>query len=129
MSIKFRGNYAKLKKYTSRVDARGRWRDLEYGCKQYRTDEGAVLCWWRKSGKIVFQGHGKAAPKFEQAFRAIAAAEGRLEDHDPRGRLKGDDAQSPQTVRQENETLRELIADLMLKNVRLKKRLERKRRA
>jgi hypothetical protein len=53
----------KLKRYVSTVDPRGRWRDLEHGGKQYRTDKGAVVNWWKASGKILFQGQGSAVSK------------------------------------------------------------------
>jgi hypothetical protein len=75
MSIKFRGDFTNVQKCVSRVNA-GSWRDLEHGCRQYRTDDGAVFNWWEKSGKITFQGHGKAALEFEQAFMAIASNKG-----------------------------------------------------
>jgi hypothetical protein len=74
--LRFRGNYTKLKRYVSTVDPRGRWRDLEHGGKQYRTDKGAVVNWWKASGKILFQGQGSAVSKFEQAFTAIASTRG-----------------------------------------------------
>jgi hypothetical protein len=54
MSVVFCGNYATLKKYVGRVDPDGHWRDLEHGGKQYKTASGAVLNWWKKSGKLVF---------------------------------------------------------------------------
>jgi hypothetical protein len=82
MTLRFRGNYPKLQKYVSIVDPQGRWRDLEHGGKQYRTDKGAVVNWWKASGKILFQGQGSVASKFEQAFIAVASAKGRLEDED-----------------------------------------------
>ena len=78
MSLRFQGDYSKLRKYVSRVDSRGSWRDLKYGGKQYRTEKGAVLNWWEKSGKILFQGHDLAALEFEQGFKAIASTKGRL---------------------------------------------------
>jgi hypothetical protein len=96
------------------VDPRGRWRDLEHGGKQYRTDKGAVVNWWKASGKILFQGQGSAVSKFEQAFVAIASTKGRLEDKD---------SKSLRDLGRENETLRTLIADVLLENARLRKRL------
>ena len=80
MSLKFRGDFTIIQKYVSRVDSRGNWRDLKYNCKQYRTNNGAVLNWWKKSGKILFQGYGSAALEFQQKFRAIASAKRRLTD-------------------------------------------------
>ena len=79
MTLRFRGNYTKLKRYVSTVDPRGRWHDLEHGGKQYRTDKGAVVNWWKASGNILFQGQGSAVSKFEQAFTAIASTKARLE--------------------------------------------------
>jgi hypothetical protein len=111
MTLRFRGNYTKLKRYVSTVDPRGRWRDLEHGGKQYRTDKGAVVNWWKASGKILFQGQGSAVSKFEQAFTAIASTKGRLEN---------EDGKSPRDLERENETLRTLIADVLLENARLK---------
>jgi hypothetical protein len=111
MTLRFRGNYPKLQKYVSMVDPRGHWRSLEHGGKQYRTDNGAVVNWWKGSGKILFQGQSSAALKFEQAFIAIASAKGRLED---------EDGKSQRDLRRENETLRTLIADVSLENARLK---------
>jgi hypothetical protein len=116
MSLKFRGNYTILRKYVLRVDSRGRWRDLEYGGKQYRTDRGAVLNWWEKSGKILFQGHGSAALEFEQGFKAIAST---------KRRLVGESPESLEGLRKENETLRQLIANVLLESARLKKQLLR----
>jgi hypothetical protein len=101
MTVKFRGNYPKLQKYVSTVDPPGSWRDLEHNGKQYRTDKGAFVNWWKASGKVLFQGQGSAASKFEQAFVAIASAKGHLEDEDSKGL---------RDLERENETLRTLIA-------------------
>jgi len=116
MSLKFRGRYTILQKYVSRVDSRGNWRDLKYGGKQYRTDDGAVLNWWRKSGKILFQGHGSAALEFQQKFEAIAST---------KGRLAGKSTKDLEGLRKENETLRKLVADVLLESFRLKKQLSK----
>jgi hypothetical protein len=116
MSLKFRGDYTILRKYVSRVDSRGSWRDLKYGGKQYRTENGAVLNWWEKSGKILFQGHGLAALEFEQGFKAIASTKGRLANASTKS-LEG--------LRKENEALRQLIANVLLESARLKKQLSR----
>ena len=118
MGAIFRGDGAKIRKYVARADARGQWRELKYGCNQYRTDDGAILNWWQKSGKITFQGDGDAAAKFEQAFKALALRADRLTDGNGRT-LEG--------LGKENETLRALIADVLLKNALLRKRLKKKR--
>jgi hypothetical protein len=91
---------------------RGRWRDLEHGGKQYRTDKGAIVNWWKASGKILFQGQGSVVSKFEQAFTAIASTKGRLEN---------EDGKSLRDLERENETLRTLIADVLLENARLRR--------
>ncbi len=111
MSLRFRGDYAKLKKYVACVDPHGNWRDLKYGGKQYHSDKGAVLNWWKKSGKILFQGDGVAASKLEQAFIAVALR---------KGRLAGEDGKNLRDLARENETLRALIAEVLLENARLK---------
>jgi hypothetical protein len=112
MTLKFRGDYARIKKYVFRTGFDGQWRDLQNGGRQYRTDDGGVLNWWKRSGKILFQGHGSAAPEFKQAFIAVASAKGRLTD---------EDGKSPRDLQGENVTLRALIADVLVENARLKK--------
>jgi hypothetical protein len=49
--------------------------------------------------------------KFEQAFIAIASVKGRLE---------GEDGKGLRDLERENETLRTLIADVLLENARLR---------
>ena len=81
MSTIFIGNYKRIKKDAKSIDYDGHWRELKYGGRlgrQYRTRTGAVLNWCEKSGKITFQGHGEAARKFEDHFKAKASAKGRL---------------------------------------------------
>jgi hypothetical protein len=118
MTAVFRGDDAKSKKYVACVDPDGHWRNLEHGGKQYRTDSGAVLNWWQKSGKILVQGHGSAASKFEQAFKTLALR---------KGRLVGENGKELRALERENETLRALIADVLLENARLKRRVLRAR--
>jgi len=66
-----------MQKYVSRTGLAGKWRDLKYGQKQYRTDKGGVLNWWETTGTITFQGLKTAAKEeLEQAF--IASAKKRL---------------------------------------------------
>ena len=79
MSLKFRGNYRKLKKAVARTGLGGTWRALKYGQKQYHTDDGGVLNWWETTGTITFQGHDTAARKdLKQTFIGIASSEKRL---------------------------------------------------
>jgi hypothetical protein len=66
----------------------------------------------KASGKILFQGQGSAVSKFEQAFTAIASTKGRLEN---------EDGKSLRDLERENETLRTLIADVLLENARLRR--------
>ena len=61
MSLKFQGNYGKLKKTVVRTGLGGFWRELKYGQKQYRTDDGGVLNWWETTGTITFQGRDTTA--------------------------------------------------------------------
>jgi hypothetical protein len=116
MSLKFRGNYAKLQKYASLVDRDGQWRDLQYGAKQYRTDNGAILNWWEGSGKMVFQGTGPAARAFEQSFKAIASAKKRLISENDEKRLN---------LSSQNAALLTSFVDVLLENERLRKRQSR----
>ena len=43
MQLKFLGDYGKLKRCVSRTEIDGGWRDLKYGQKQYRTNDGGYL--------------------------------------------------------------------------------------
>jgi hypothetical protein len=114
MSIIFRGNYDKIKKYAACVNDDGYWRALECGHKQYRTDDGAVLNWWEKSGKITFQGKANAVAKFEKVFIA------RSERYD---RLRSSDGHAVKTIEQERREMRAKIAGLERENEQLRKRL------
>jgi hypothetical protein len=79
MKLKFTGDYARLQRYVSKSGLAGKWRDLQHGHKQYRTDEGGVLNWWRKSGALTFQGLNlDARDELAEAFVAIASAKGLL---------------------------------------------------
>ena len=78
MTLKFRGDYLKLKKCVSRTGATGQWRELKNGHKQFRTNTGAILNWWESTGTIQFQGPDPAM-KFERAFISAASARDRLE--------------------------------------------------
>ncbi len=79
MKLKFTGDYSRLQKYVSKAGLAGKWRDLKYGQKQYRTHEGGVLNWWQKSGALTFQGLNlDARDELAQAFVAIASAKCRL---------------------------------------------------
>jgi len=117
MSLKFRGNYAKLQKYASLVDPDGQWRALQYGGKQYRTKYGAALNWWERSGKMLFQGKGPAGRKFEQSFKAVASAKGRLISENDEKRLN---------LSKQNTTLLTSFVDVLLENERLRKRQSRR---
>lgn len=110
MSIKFTGDYAKLKKCVSRTGVAGRWRELQNGQKQFHAEGGAVLNWWKSTGTIQFQGRGSEM-EFEQAFVSIASAKGRLEEsHD---------------WQTENAGLRKLLQDILVENATLKQRVSK----
>jgi hypothetical protein len=77
MSFKIRGNYRRLRKAVTRAGLNGSWRELKYGQKQYRTDDGGVLNWRETTGTISFQGV-KTAAKEELAKAFTASAKERL---------------------------------------------------
>jgi len=78
-SLEFRGDYERIKKFVLRTGLPGKWRELKYGQKQFRTDDGGYLNWWQTTGTITFQGHNLAArEELTQAFIAIASARRRL---------------------------------------------------
>ena len=51
MKLKFIGGYAKLKNRVLRTGLPGKWRDLKYGQKQFRTNKGGVLNCGRRLGR------------------------------------------------------------------------------
>lgn len=71
-----------------------------------------------RTARIRPDGDGLAASKFEQAFIAVASR---------KGRLVGENGKDLQALERENETLRALIADALLENARLKRRVLRAR--
>ena len=80
MQLKFLGNYAKLRKCVSRTRLDGEWRELKFGHKQYRTDDGGYLNWWKTTGTLTFQGHNSTAKqKLIQSFTKIASKQGFLQ--------------------------------------------------
>ena len=113
MTLKFRGDYVKLKKCVLRTGVTGQWRELKNGHKQFRTKTGAILNWWESSGTIQFQGRDPAM-KFEQAF--IASAKGCLEQKGS-GHL--------QDLQEENATLRKLLEDTFVEKAKLQQRVSK----
>jgi hypothetical protein len=113
MTLKFLGNYAKLKKCASRTGVTGQWRELKNGHKQFRTKGGAILNWWESSRTIHFQGRDPAL-KFERMF--IASVKGRVE-------LKR--SEHPQDLQEENAALRKLLENTLVKNAALKRRVSK----
>jgi hypothetical protein len=79
MALAFSGNYSKLKKTVSRTGLPGKWRELKYGQKQYRTDDGGYLNWWETTKTVTFQGHNlEAREELAKAFVGVASAQRRL---------------------------------------------------
>lgn len=118
MQLKFRGNYAKLRKCVSRTRLNGQWRELKNRHKQYRTNDGGILNWWEATGTITFQGHGSAAKHLEQAFIAVSSA---------KGRIKPKNSRSPADRRDENQILKILLANTLIENAQLRARISGKR--
>jgi hypothetical protein len=80
MQLKFTGKYANLRECVSRTRLDGEWRELKSGHKQYRTDDGGYLNWWKTTGTLTFQGHNSTAKqKLIQAFTRVASAQGFLQ--------------------------------------------------
>jgi hypothetical protein len=118
MTLRFRGDYSKLKKCVLRTGFHGKWRNLENNHKQYRTDDGGILNWWETSGTITFQGHGSAGKHLEQAFIAVASGKGRIETKNSR---------SPAARADEDDSLKILLANTLIENAKLKARILGKR--
>ena len=111
MTLKFLGDYVKLKKCVSRTGVLGHWRELKNGHKQFRTKGGAVLNWWESSRTIHFQGRDPAM-KFERDFIASA-----------KGRLKQKGSEHLQDLQEEDTTLRKLLEDTLVEKAKLKRRV------
>jgi hypothetical protein len=118
MSLKFRGSYCKLKECVLLTGFDGEWHDLKNHHKQYRAEDAGILNWWETSGTITFQGHASAAKQLAEAFMAVASA---------RGHIETKNSSSSADQRDENETLRILLANTLLENARLR-RISRSRR-
>ena len=114
MSLKFRGDYGKLKKSVSRAGLVGRWKELSNGQRQFVTDDNGILNWAPSTGRVWFQGDKGAAEKLECAFIAVASARGRIESESKSAQLNPDE---------ENGVLKKLLADALLDNAKLKRQL------
>jgi len=119
MSLKFRGSYCELKECVLLTGFDGEWHDLKNHHKQYRTNDGGILNWWETTGTITFQGQESAAKQLEDAFIAVASSNGCIENKDSR---------LPADRRDENETLKILLADTLLENAKLRANISSKRR-
>jgi len=115
--MKFRGDFAKLKKCVDRTAIPGEWRDLESREKQFRSNDGGVLNWWESSGTILLQGQKQPKRLLEQRFVSVAQAKGRIVDA-----AIDKDAGS---LKEDNAILRGLIADVLLENAKLRRRASR----
>jgi hypothetical protein len=117
MALAFPGNYSKLKKTVARTSLPGKWRELRYGQKQFRTDDGGVLNWWETTGTLTFQGSNSAAKEeLIQAFGKIASAQGLLH------------SKHRKTLRDSNEEvddLKALIAEARILRRKLKALIKR----
>ena len=118
MSTIFIGNYKRIQKDAKSIDDDGLWRELKYGGRlgpPIPHSYGSGL-WCEKSGKITFQGHGEAARKFEDHFKAKASAKGRLRhDADVTGTCGTDKTTRViKSLRKENRSLRERLRELSL---------------
>jgi hypothetical protein len=65
--LKFPGNFENLQQVTTLTGIAGEWRKRE-NHHQYRAATGAVLNWWKSTGRIAFQGPKSAAKEFKTAF-------------------------------------------------------------
>ena len=112
MSQTFTGGHSRLQKYAALVDPHGEWRSLQHDCKQYRTNNGAILNYWEKSKKITFQGHPTVAQEFKVAFEAIAARKKLLID---------DNDKDLDALQLKNEALQRALVDTLRENRRLRR--------
>jgi hypothetical protein len=111
MTLRFLGDYTKLKKCVSRTGVTGGWRELKNGHKQFRTKGGAILNWWESTKTVLFQGQDPGM-KFERRFIASA-----------KGRLKQKGSEHVHDLQEEDTTLRKLLEDTLVEKARLKRRV------
>jgi hypothetical protein len=104
MSLKFRGDYAKLKKYVARAGLDGSWKKLPDGTRQYFTDDGGVLNWHPTKGSVWFQGEDEAAEELERKFKAAA-----------KERIGPRSLKSQKFVEEDIDTIKKLLATAISK--------------
>jgi hypothetical protein len=111
MSLKFRGDYAKLKKCVARSGLDGSWKKLPNGTRQYFTDDGGVLNWHPTKGSVWFQGEDDAAEELERKFKAAA-----------KERVGSGSLKSQKFVEEDIDTIKKLLATAIFKVEELRRR-------
>jgi len=71
VTLKFVGNFKKLKRSVALTEIDGAWWKLA-NHYQYRAKTGAVLNWWKSTKTITFQGRESAAKKLKAEFLDVA---------------------------------------------------------
>lgn len=67
----FKGPFEELEAIVAAAGAIGVWSDMEYG-KVFRTEEGAVLNWYRTTGRLTFQGAAGPRAKLQELLGNLA---------------------------------------------------------
>jgi hypothetical protein len=114
MKLKFLGDFNELKRSVDECISGGMyglWTELPNGHKQYTTDDGGILNWAPSTGSIWFQGKKTAIVELEQRFKVAA-----------KGRITSQCGNARKTVNDDVSTLKELLADALLENEKLRRR-------
>lgn len=78
MTITLLGDFKKLEKCVLRTGVPGKWRKIPNHQVQYRTDDDAILNWWKSTGTVAFQGPRLAIEKLKKPFVQAARRKGLL---------------------------------------------------
>lgn len=68
---KIRTSYRRFQSLILLTGIEGRWHNLG-NQKQYRTDDGAILNWWKTTGTIYLQGDLKASRYLSKQLDRVA---------------------------------------------------------
>lgn len=73
---KWTGTFEDLQVIVEGANLPGEWRVLDENQHQFRARDGGILCWWKSTGKVLFQG---PAPDREALREAVCASRDSLQ--------------------------------------------------
>jgi predicted nucleotide-binding protein len=67
---KWKGSLEDLRVIVEGTSIPGDWRSIDSNQEQFRSRDGAILCWWRSTGKILLQGPTSERDALRDALKA-----------------------------------------------------------